>query len=292
VNRYLGQLAGLGGDLDEALDRFGAARVEAERMNAAPYLARIALDEGVALARAGDPRAGERLARAVRLADELAMPQIAARARELEPAPAVAPPPAVTSDACMRREGDVWSFEYGGRTTRVRDAKGMRHIATLLRTPGVEVHALELVGGEGAGTSAAAAADAGLTSDGTSGAGPLLDDQAKRAYRERIAELEDELEEAREFNDPERVAAAREELDFVVQELSGAVGLGGRDRETGSNAERARVNATRAIRTQIKRIAELDPELGHELDATLRTGTFCVYEPDPRRPLTWSVEDG
>ncbi len=297
VNRHLGQLAALRGDLDEALDRFAVARIEAERMSAAPYLARIALDEGVALARAGDGRAADRLARAARLADELSMPQIAARARELAavPAPAAAAAPLVAvadpSQASLRREGDVWSFEYGGRTTRIKDAKGMRHIATLLRAPGAEIHALELVGGEGTTASAAVAADAGLSSGGSGGSGPLLDAQAKREYRERVTELEAELEEAREFNDPERVARAREELDFIATELTGAVGLGGRDRETGSNAERARVNATRAIRTQVKRISELNPELGHELDATLRTGTFCVYEPDPRRPVTWRVDD-
>ncbi|HEX6390328.1 MAG TPA: AAA family ATPase [Solirubrobacteraceae bacterium] len=296
VNRHLGQLAGLAGDLDEALDRFGAARVEAERMNAAPYLARIALDEGLALARAADARAGERLARAARLAEELAMPQIAARVSEAQPAPAVAaaaatPPAAAAAEAQMRREGDVWAFEYAGRTTRVRDAKGLRYIAALLRAPGDEVHALALVGGDGAATGAAAATEAGLSVGGSGGAGPALDAQAKREYRARVTELEAELEEAREFNDPERVARAREELEFIANELSGAVGLGGRDRETGSNAERARVNATRAIRTQIKRVAELDPELGHELEATLRTGTFCVYEPDPRRPLRWRVDD-
>jgi hypothetical protein len=31
--------------------------------------------------------------------------------------------------------------------------------------------------------------------------------------------------------------------------------------------------------------------LGHELERTVRTGTFCVYEPDPRQPLTWLVEE-
>jgi hypothetical protein len=30
--------------------------------------------------------------------------------------------------------------------------------------------------------------------------------------------------------------------------------------------------------------------LGRELEATIRTGTFCVYEPDPRRPLRWQVD--
>jgi hypothetical protein len=36
--------------------------------------------------------------------------------------------------------------------------------------------------------------------------------------------------------------------DFLVAELARAVGLGGRDRRAASHAERARLNATRAIR--------------------------------------------
>ena len=64
------------------------------------------------------------------------------------------------------------------------------------------------------------------------------------------------------FNDPERAARARDELGFLARELAGAVGLGGRDRKTGSDAERARVNVTRAIRTALKRVSDHDPVLG------------------------------
>ena len=57
-----------------------------------------------------------------------------------------------------------------------------------------------------------------------------------------------------------------------------------------SHAERARVNVTRAIRATLKRIAGYDAALGHELQRTIRTGTFCVYEPDAQQPLTWRIE--
>jgi hypothetical protein len=60
----------------------------------------------------------------------------------------------------------------------------------------------------------------------------------------------------------------------------------------GSHAERARVNVTRALRSTLKRIAGYDPRLGRELDSSIRTGTYCVYDPDPRRPLRWTVEFG
>jgi hypothetical protein len=158
----------------------------------------------------------------------------------------------------------------------------------------VEVHALDLVGGTAAGATASIdpEADLDVRMAGSGDTGPALDAGAKAAYKARLDELREEAEEAESFNDPERAARAREEIDFIARELAGAVGLGGRDRKTGSDAERARVNATRSIRTVLKRVAEHDADLGRELEATVRTGTFCAYEPDPRRPVSWTVEGG
>jgi hypothetical protein len=170
----------------------------------------------------------------------------------------------------------------------------MPPLAALLSNPGVELHALELAGGTGesGGTAARAAAEAGLEvrASAQEEAGAVLDAEAKQAYRQRLEDLRAELEEAEEFNDPERAARAREEIDFLGRELAGAVGLGGRDRPVGASAERARVNVTRAIRSAIKRVADHDAPLGQELEATVRTGTFCAFEPDVRRPVSWSVD--
>lgn len=58
----------------------------------------------------------------------------------------------------------------------------------------------------------------------------MLDPAAKVAYRARIEELRRDLEEAEDYNDLERASQARTELDFIVEELTRAVGLGGRDR--------------------------------------------------------------
>ncbi|HYF28143.1 MAG TPA: hypothetical protein VD931_20530, partial [Baekduia sp.] len=89
-----------------------------------------------------------------------------------------------------------------------------------------------------------------------------------------------------------RADGARAELQQIADAVTGATGLGGRARRTGSPAERARVNVTRAIKAVLKRVAEHDELLGRELTATVRTGTFCLYEPDPRRPVTWEVDGG
>jgi hypothetical protein len=56
-----------------------------------------------------------------------------------------------------------------------------------------------------------------------------------------------------------------------------------------SDAERARVNVTRALRGAIRRIAAHDPELGRELGEAIRTGTAPRYEPRPLDRTYWRV---
>jgi hypothetical protein len=60
----------------------------------------------------------------------------------------------------------------------------------------------------------------------------------------------------------------------------------GRDRRAASHAERAWLNATRAIRAAMANLARANPALGRHLAATIRTGRYC-YVPDPRAPITW-----
>lgn len=118
-------------------------------------------------------------------------------------------------------------------------------------------------------------------------AGAVLDAEAKEAYRRRLAEIDDDIDEARALGDAERAAQAEAEHDVLVRELSRAFGLGGRERLAGSASERARAGVTRAIRQAMARIAEHHPPLGEHLDRTIRTGTYCAYDPDPRAPVVW-----
>ena len=74
-------------------------------------------------------------------------------------------------------------------------------------------------------------------------------------------------------------------MDALTEQLASAVGLGGRDRPAGSAAERARTTVTHSLRTVIERIARQNPRLGDHLTRRVRTGTFCVYAPDPERPV-------
>jgi AAA ATPase domain len=189
--------------------------------------------------------------------------------------------------ATFRREGEYWSIAFDGDTFRLKDSMGLRHLSMLLATPGREIHSLELVAAVRGQAPQDGHRDAELDT-GTGDAGEILDVRAKTEYRYRLNELESELAEAESWNDPERASRLREEVDFLVRELRAAIGLGGRDRRAASNAERARVSVTKAIKAALERIAEHSPSLGRHFHATIRTGTFCTYEPDPRVPVVWS----
>ncbi len=179
------------------------------------------------------------------------------------------------------REGDHWALRYHEREARLSHAKGLSHLATLLEHPGAEIHVLELVAVFERATTPAGASRSELTADDAAGAGAALDEQAKAAYRTRVEELHEELEQARDWADDERAARAQEELDFITREMARAVGLGGRDRPTASAAERARQSVGRAVRKAVGRIAAALPELGAHLERTVSTGAFCSYRPDP-----------
>jgi hypothetical protein len=187
----------------------------------------------------------------------------------------------------FRREGEYWSVAYAGRLVRIRDTKGIRDIARLIAADGAELLALELVteSAPAAGHRDGEATDAGLHVE--QGSGELLDAEARRQYRERLAELADEYQEAERCHDPERASRAREEKEFILHELGSCLGLGGRARRVSDPVERARKAVSWRVRDAIDRIAALHADLGRHLRHSVRTGAYCRY--DPPEPVAWML---
>jgi hypothetical protein len=158
-----------------------------------------------------------------------------------------------------------------GPRLQLTHQKGFSDLARMLERPGTELHCLEL-------------ADRPAE---TGGREPVLDDRARREIQARARELQREIDDADAAHDGGRAEWAREELDRIVETVSGALGLRGRSRALGSMAERARSAVTWRIRSAIKKIAKAHPRLGRHLDNAVRTGTFCVYEPET--PIRWTV---
>jgi len=196
----------------------------------------------------------------------------------------------------FRKDGDYWTIVFGGRTVRLKDAKGLHYIAHLLRHPDREFHARGLMAlvGDPAGDSAqrSLAMNDGqlIPCPDLGNAGVLLDAQAKADYKRRLDDLREELEETERFNDPGRAGRARAEMAFITNQLANAIGLGGRDRLAASEAERARVAVTKRIKAALAKIRDANPTLAQHLTAAITTGYFCSYAPKADSPTSWSLE--
>jgi hypothetical protein len=296
----LGMIAALLELWDESEKHFELAMERCERLGARAIAARVLYEHAsMLLARGAEEdfaAATARLSDAERICRELDLPgvlqKVTAFAQSMpdrHPAGHDAAP-----QALFRRKGEYWDVQYGCESARLRDTKGLRYMATLLSAPRRDIHVLELVAAVEAGIvdSATPPADAlangDLHASRLDGEDVLIDPQAREAYRRRLSELEADLQEARDWNDPERATGAQEEIDALTAVLARAAGLGGRHRSASTAAERARVSVTKAIRGAIKTVTRECPALGAHLASSIQTGRFCSYAPRGEAPPAWS----
>ncbi|HVF05672.1 MAG TPA: AAA family ATPase [Frankiaceae bacterium] len=162
----------------------------------------------------------------------------------------------------LRRAGSTWEVSYAGARATLPHAKGLADLATLIAAPGKDVHVLDLYG-------------AGVES---SAAGEVADRTALAAYRQRLADLDAEINGAA---DQERRAGAVEERAALVAELGRVAKRGGGGRSFANYpTERARKAVTGRIRDTIRRLEAELPALAAHLDRSVATGTWCRYRPE------------
>lgn len=263
ASHYLGLLEARLGRTDQAIAHFEDAVELAERIGARPALARSLIELADALSPRDAQRAADLRRRGRELADELGL---TALRRRFATAPDV---------WLLRRDGDDWLLDAGREQARLADSRGLQQLRALLAAPRRDIPALDLAAG-GPGLQAPAAP-------------PLLDDAAAASYRDRLGELAAELDAADAAGDAERASRADAERQWLLAELGRASGLGGRPRRTTGEAERARVNVTRTLRTAVSRISAAAPAAGAHLHASIRTGLHCRYDPAPGGPSRWRV---
>ena len=267
VSFCLGLLATALDRWDEAITLFSEAADLAGEIGALPAVARARACLADALAARsgpGDQGAAEEHRRQARsVAERLGMSVLLAGL-----------PPAGNRWR-LRRDGEDWLLEAGAEHLRLRDARGLHYLRALLAAPGRDIPALDLVAG-GAGVHPSAT-------------GPVLDERARSAYRQRLARLAEELAAADRAGDASRSEELQAERQAVLAELRRATGLAGRARQVSPEAERARVNVTRTLRATLDRISRTAPRAGAHLQASIRTGGACRYEPGPGGPIGWDV---
>jgi hypothetical protein len=254
VSYYLGLLCAALGRCDEAVDLLSEAAALAGQIGALPAAAhaRARLADALeARSGPGDREAAEQQRRWARsVAERLGMSVLLATL------------PPTTDRWRLRRDGGDWLLEASEEHAR------LHYLRALLAAPGRDIPALDL-----------AAGDAGMRAPAT---GPVLDEQALAAYQSRLAALAGELDAADRAGDAARGGR-------LEAELRRATGLAGRIWEVSPEAERARVNVTRTLRATLERISQAAPRAGAHLQASIRTGRACRYEPGPDGPARWDT---
>lgn len=167
--------------------------------------------------------------------------------------------------ATLVRDGRIWTVSMGGERGSLTHLKGLADIATLVRSVGRDVPALQLSGGW--------TVPSGSASE-------VVDVQALDAYRRRLLELGAELDQAGGDADLGRAASLQAEREQLIAEIGRTTGLGGRIRSHANDpAERARKAVTGRIRDAIDRLGDVAPTMGAHLDRSIRTGLRCSYSP-------------
>ena len=163
----------------------------------------------------------------------------------------------------FQSEGDTWRIGYQGKTVHLKRVKGFFDIARMLTKPDHEFHCSDLMG-----------------LPITDSEDTAIDAQARATYKQRILELQEELEEAEELNDIGRAELLREELDQLIDHLAQATGLGGKSRKLSAPSDKARAAVTWRIRHAILKMESAHPELGRHLQNSIKTGIYCSYSPE------------
>ncbi|MEV1089300.1 ATP-binding protein [Streptomyces microflavus] len=287
VDLWLGMLAAARDDRDTAVATLTEAAASADRLRARPWAVRARLHLARSLLARAEPgdtgRARGLLAEVEREAAELGLHHLASAATALRtppsasdhgtaigsPAsvPVTAPAPAAAE---FRRDGAVWQLRWDGRTVHVPDTKGLRDLHTLLGLPGADVPAVQLLAPEGGSVVIAA---------GQLGGDPVLDEEAKRRYKDHLDRLDAEIDRAAARGDTQQVEAYDRERQALLDQLRTAAGLGGRSRRLDDRTERARKTVTARIRDTLRKLDSLHPELAAHLRESVTTGTTCAYRP-------------
>lgn len=193
--------------------------------------------------------------------------------------PAAPPAPRSLPANYFLRQGDYWRARFaGGEEILLIHQTGNDYLRLLVSRPGHEFSATDL----------AQVSRPGFDPKTLGTRGQTIDEAARRAYRVRLSDLEDLIENANESGDADSLERHHAEMQSILRQLGEGEGLGGRLREQ-SDLERVRKAVGTAIRRAIGSIRKYDSRLAdHLVLPNLRVGTTLCY--DPRPTVNWVTD--
>jgi 7-cyano-7-deazaguanine synthase in queuosine biosynthesis len=196
----------------------------------------------------------------------------------------------------FRKEGHFWRIIYAGKEILLKDAKGLRYIAYLLRHPEQDFYMLNLKQEAEISPSNSGGeiykkmckeklAEEGLVISNSGDGGDVIDAQALADYKREIKDLDGEIREAEENHDLARLETLRDQKELFLKHIMAASGLLGRTRKFDDEYEKARKSITKCIIDSRRKIQKDHLALGQHLENSINTGSFCSYTPE--KPTPW-----
>jgi hypothetical protein len=175
-------------------------------------------------------------------------------------------------DNVFRKKGQVWIVRFAGREDFILlPSKGAAYLHLLLSRPRVQLSAVDM----------ACAVAKNPAQYALGNAGEKSDREALAAYHAKLVELREELEKAKDNNDPGAQERIREEIESYTQQIREARGLGGSLRKESDDRERVRKAVGIAVKRAVNEIAQYDQRLAdHLCSPRLICGQNPCYSPN------------
>jgi hypothetical protein len=193
------------------------------------------------------------------------------------------PSPPADVDYVFRLCGNMYEISGFGERGYIRcDLKGLRQIQRVIEAAGKPVSMQELVTG---------GVDERIHADKRSQQ-PVLDEEAISAIREKRADLQEELENAREMGNVAEQERAQSELEALDAEVGRALSLRGRSRDMNNAWDKLRPSIHASLKRAYEAMRNANPPLSKiaehfELAICSEGGAF-VYRSD-RSTIRWKI---
>lgn len=177
--------------------------------------------------------------------------------------------------------GNGYFIKGLGESGHFQQLDGFEYIAQLVRSPGKPVSMLDLIG-----------ADSQISNDRGS---PQLaiDVDGKKKVQERLRELDEELEEANNDNNPIEADRIRVEKKQYHEYLLKAIGVLGKGRDMNNRFDKLRSKINNSIRRACKKLRTANPPLkllAEHFDVSISAQSRAfIYQPTPSPPWRFDV---
>ena len=192
------------------------------------------------------------------------------------------------SEYIFRRDGDGWFIRAFGVEGHFRRLVGFEYLERLIKAAGQPVPMTELVAAAATRkrVSAADAAAAGLSADGTSFE-PLVDEQAVEALKKEIEETVAVIRQAERVGDVTQAEIYRNQLVKLEGQYKAVTRPGGKPRQFATGTDRLRARIHRAITTACKKLraAGMSKTAEHFELCVSSCGNSFIYSSNP--PIFW-----